>query len=368
MHIADLHLGAPCKSLGDMSEVRRNARDSAFIRLIEIAIKEADLLVIAGDLFDSHKPDEALVASVRGALLKLKSAGKLAILVPGNHDEITYSDSVYSKPGWEGCCLLVKSPSPQIVFEGDVSGERIAVCSCAYTGGITSPDMLRNLPKAPGGAIGIVALHATLDMNIPAKDQDRAMNISSSDIAAAGYKYAALGHIHQGSIESSGGCVFAYPGIIEPSGFGDPQPKGYVMAEIIGGSCRADWAPFAATEAFRAVELDVTDLAPEQVVEKVKSAAGNANYVLAKLSGTVPVSFCAGEVREMLAPNFKYVAVESKAVGLDMASLESSADEHSVRGLFIKNMIALIKAESGSEKLLLEKALWKGLEALRKEA
>jgi exonuclease SbcD len=67
MHIADLHLGAPCKSLGDMSESRRIARDSVFIRLIEVAIKEADMLIISGDLFDSHKPDEGLVASVRGA-------------------------------------------------------------------------------------------------------------------------------------------------------------------------------------------------------------------------------------------------------------------------------------------------------------
>ncbi len=259
-------------------------------------------------------------------------------------------------------------PKPEIVFEGDVLGEHIAICSCAYTGGITTPAMLRNLPKAPDGATGIVALHATLDMNIPAKDQDRAMNISSADIASAGYKYAALGHIHLGSIESSGGCVFAYPGIIEPSGFGDPQSKGYVMVEIIGGACRAEWAPFDVSEAFKAVELDVTGLAPEQVVEKVKSAAGSADYLQAKLSGTVSAGFSANEVRAMLAPNYKYVAVESKAIGLDLDGLESSADEHSVRGLFIKNMIALIKSESGTEKLLLEKALWKGLEALRKEA
>src|SRR5690554_6906956 len=95
LHLADLHLGwnPPWE---DIASRRREERDRRLFSAVSWALKhQIDLVVIAGDLFETHRPDESLVASVRNDLKRLVDAGVSVVTVPGNHDEISYHDSVY---------------------------------------------------------------------------------------------------------------------------------------------------------------------------------------------------------------------------------------------------------------------------------
>ena len=93
LHLADLHIGASFPSMGERGEERGRDFLSAFLRAVEYAAanpKPVDLVAIAGDLFDSHDPDEGLVFQVEAALDRLDKAALPVLLVPGTHDSPSY--------------------------------------------------------------------------------------------------------------------------------------------------------------------------------------------------------------------------------------------------------------------------------------
>ena len=366
MHIADLHLGAPMRYLGEAAATRRRERDAGFLKLIDIALKKADLLIISGDLFDMHDPDQALAGMVRSQLKRLRSGGVETVLVPGNHDEITYTASTYKDDEWDSCCTIVRCPRPEAVLEKEVAGERVFVCSCAYTGGMTTASDLRELPRVPEGAFGIIALHATVDMDLPGSNEDRAMKASSKDMERAGYSYAALGHIHKGRVWAQGGLTLAYPGIIDPYEFGDGAKGEALLVEVSDGKVSIGSIPVDGLERYADLEFPVTDLSPEKAAEGILAKAAGAKYLKARLTGSVPSAFSAGKVYEALAPHFGFLSIEDDALRLDPEELSNMARENSARGIFVARMLKLMEKAGDDEKGVLDAALKKGLEALRK--
>ena len=100
LHLADLHVGASFPSMGDRSEERSRDFLSALLRAVEYAVsdpKPVDLVAIAGDLFDTHDPDEGLVYQVEAALEQLDRAGLPTLIVPGTHDAPSYRRSIYRR-------------------------------------------------------------------------------------------------------------------------------------------------------------------------------------------------------------------------------------------------------------------------------
>ena len=82
LHLADLHLGASFPSLGERGEERARDFLSAFLRAVEYAAGEArpvEFVVIAGDLFDTHDPEEGLVAQVEAAFERLSAVIGVAL-------------------------------------------------------------------------------------------------------------------------------------------------------------------------------------------------------------------------------------------------------------------------------------------------
>ncbi len=81
LHLADLHLGwSPDDrtSLLIKSESGRQERDSVFETAVNWAIDPEngiDFVIIAGDLFETHTPDPALVEYVLSLLRRLEGAG-----------------------------------------------------------------------------------------------------------------------------------------------------------------------------------------------------------------------------------------------------------------------------------------------------
>lgn len=368
MHIADLHLGAPCYSFGRWADDRKSARDLLFGKLIDAACSDADMLIISGDLFDRHDPEATIVSQVKAGLRRFASGGGITILVPGNHDEITYPKSVYRREAWEGICTLVASPRPAIVFSAPVKGEHVTVMSCAYTGGVTKKQDMEALPAVPEGSFGIAALHASLNAAPPGKDMDRAMIVKSSAISAAGYKYAALGHFHKKAHIVEGGALFVYPGIIEAAGYSDEPVSSWVLVEICGGRAEARWIPLPGSEGFRRVKLNISGSSPADAAKAILEAAGDSMYVDAELSGTVSESFQLEEVLAELEASGKRARIKADELGADDQELSVTAGEMSIRGLFVKELLAEMEGAPPQRRKVLEMAVRLGLDALRRNA
>ena len=116
LHLADLHLGWQPEFLGEKKDERARERDSLLARAADFALdakNDINAVLIAGDLFETHRPPRPLVEMAIAQLQRLQRGGLFILTVPGNHDEITYHDSVYRAEGhrWPGSGLrLWKRP------------------------------------------------------------------------------------------------------------------------------------------------------------------------------------------------------------------------------------------------------------------
>ena len=165
LHLADLHLGWSPQDNDfpkDKCRLRQEERNSVLTQAVDFAKDPQngiDLVIIAGDLFETHTPEPALIEHVLSKLRQLDNAGIPVITVPGNHDEITYHNSVYRQYGtgrtWPG--VLVQTPMPELVFRHEIKGVPVFIYSLAYTGGLTKVNELNEFPRLdePGLHIGV---------------------------------------------------------------------------------------------------------------------------------------------------------------------------------------------------------------------
>ena len=136
LHLADLHLGWEPRFLGERAAGWQQERDSILAAVVDYALAPGSgigLVLIVGDLFDCHNPSQALVNEVMLQLKRLVDQGLQVVTVPGNHDEISYPDSVYRQQAntWPG--ILVRNPHPAHVATFNVNGETCHLYSLAYT-------------------------------------------------------------------------------------------------------------------------------------------------------------------------------------------------------------------------------------------
>lgn len=97
LHVADVHLGAPLRVLGDRGAEQREQIRRTFARCVDLALEQGcQVVLIAGDLFDCPHPPRALVEFAGEQLRRLLAAGIRVFATWGNHDGGT--DSVWVHP------------------------------------------------------------------------------------------------------------------------------------------------------------------------------------------------------------------------------------------------------------------------------
>jgi DNA repair exonuclease SbcCD nuclease subunit len=91
VHTADNHLGYEQYGVKE----RFNDFARAFLAVVDDAIaRQADLFVIAGDLFNKRAIDALTLIQAQSALERLRDAGIPAVAIEGNHDRSYYRDGV----------------------------------------------------------------------------------------------------------------------------------------------------------------------------------------------------------------------------------------------------------------------------------
>ncbi len=97
LHTADLHLGRSFSSWGDqIAQIHRQDLLHTLEQMGRVAVdRSVSLVLIAGDLFDTHNPDSTFVTTVRGWLGNLMQQRIQVAIIPGNHDSYWYERSVY---------------------------------------------------------------------------------------------------------------------------------------------------------------------------------------------------------------------------------------------------------------------------------
>jgi len=216
VHTSDVHLESDTFGSGVSGDRMRQRLRRAFSAVIELAnARHAELLLIAGDLFDSSRvPDEALTF----ALDTIAAARMPVAMIPGNHDAHD-ERSIYAALRAEELpsnLHLFLEPEGRVVDFPELSarvwGRALVAHSPAYR-------PLSGLPPAEHGVWNIALAHGLLvdDGN----DGERSSPISPQEIEASGYDYLALGHVHVFSDVSCGSTTAFYCGTPGPLYEGD---------------------------------------------------------------------------------------------------------------------------------------------------
>src|SRR6476646_11047072 len=87
IHTADVHLGARHDDLGEQAATQRERQFAAFRETVDLAIAEkVDVMLIAGDLFDSNVQPRRSVERVAAELKRMADAKIRPVIIPGTHD------------------------------------------------------------------------------------------------------------------------------------------------------------------------------------------------------------------------------------------------------------------------------------------
>ena len=200
LHTADVHLGARHADLGEAAIAQRERQFAAFVRTIDVALAElVDVVLIAGDLFDSNVQPRRSVERVAAELRRLVERRIRTVITPGTHD-------VYDRASVYRAYDLPSMAAPRdagmvVVLTPEQPSTFIATCDVSIVG---RPFPTKRAPFGPlrdaGMADGLPGrwkvglFHAAVA--IPGRTDGDDVVITTQEIAASGLDYVALGHWH----------------------------------------------------------------------------------------------------------------------------------------------------------------------------
>lgn len=292
LHTADLHLDSPLASLAMRDPVLRDrvgaATRKALERIVSFCLSnDVSALLIAGDLFDRAERSMKTAAFVAAQMERLAAAGVRVFYVKGNHDAENPSAGE------------IRLPANVHVFgprggKEQIAGTDIWIHGVSF-GGKTAPDSLLPLFGAPvPGAVNIAMLHTSLS---GAAGHDPYAPCTVAELAAAGFDYWALGHVHKRQVHSQSPWI-VMPGTPQGRDIGEDGPKSATLIEIgESGAIAISEVPTAAVE-FRRIEVDVTGCEDETALERLfarrmaeEAAATGCELAVLRITATGDSSF-----------------------------------------------------------------------------
>jgi len=365
LHFADCHLGTVPAWLGPLAEQRADDFRRTFARVVDIACdtdSAIDLVVIAGDLFEQHAPDERTVAAARREFERLAARHLPVILVPGNHDGISYSDSVYRRERFPGV-TLVTNPQVEQVAQFAVRDETVHVYSVAQDLS-RGAEPIEQLQRTGERGIHVAVLHATVWENPAWRLTADDFPVRPEVIAQSGMHYVALGHNHTYREFRDGGVLAVYPGSTEGRDFGECGPRFAVIAEVGEHGTHVERRE-CHTRELREVVLDLGATpggSDAEIADRLLEQRDTAMLVRVRLTGPAEFVPDTDAIRARLEGAFFYVEVRDETRLIDGALVESLRKERTMRGLFVQKMLERAASTEGAEREAAELGLKCGLD------
>jgi exonuclease SbcD len=351
LHTADVHLGARHADLGEQASAQRERQFAAFRATVDLAIEtKVDLVLVAGDLFDSNVQPRRSVERVAAELKRLAGAKIRTVIVPGTHDVYDRS-SIYR--AYDLAELAGVGPDDDFVtvLSPDRSEVHLEACDVVVHGPCFPTKRAPHSPLRDLTVAGddratwhIGLLHAALA--IPGRTDGDDVVVTPDEIAATGLDYLALGHWHSAQQGKAGPVTWAYAGAPEPVAL-DQDRAGKVLQvtlEEAGTSrqVRVEERTVGRTR-FERLEIDAATLATQPALVEQLQARADPDLVLdVRLTGVRPdeLDLDVDEVEAQLRPSFLKVRVRDASVPALTEGALPSPD--TVAGAFIRDVEARI--------------------------
>lgn len=196
-------------------------------RLARTAIvAEVDLVVIAGDIVDRDGFDAAAATVLRESLCALDEAGIRVMSIDGNHDAADgpHRRLLESTLSVARSARHLAGSHPETVVFDDLG---LAVHGRGVPSARTMDDISAAFPRPVPGLTNIGMLHTSLDGTRPGKP---CAPVAPDALAAHGYDYWALGHVHQCEVVRADPWI-VYSGNPQGRGSHEHGPKGATIVE-----------------------------------------------------------------------------------------------------------------------------------------
>jgi exonuclease SbcD len=282
LHTADVHIGAPFEFLGTRGGDQRSAVRETFAHVARMARDgEFDILLIAGDLFDTAYAIGERDLSFAAGVLGEASKGCAVVILPGSHD--------YWAPGTvfereksrleAGGGVYVLSPGCATIVLPEFSA---AVHGNALTAPTGAASPLSNLIPSRDARWNIAVAHGSVE-GASAAVQPLDHPISRSDLEA-GFDYYALGHWHSYNVIRGGGAPVVYAGSPELIAR-DQRGAGSVVSVTLTEEGTAVRQVRVGRRRIEALSVDCTGLAAtEELVGRIKAKAPENDDLVIELS------------------------------------------------------------------------------------
>ena len=349
LHTADVHLGARHTDLGERAAVLRERQFTAFRATIDLAVVEAvDLVLIAGDLFDSNTQPRRSVERVAAELARLAKASIRTVIIPGTHD-VYDGASIYRS--YDLAAMARTSAEWVVVLTPEQPNVWLPSLDAVVHGRVFNT---KRGPKSPLDGfdarsdrratwrIGMV--HGALA--IPGKTDGDEVVFSEDEIARTGLDYLALGHWHSAIEGRAGNVTYAYSGAPEPVAI-DQDGAGQVLIVTLddrGGRHQVSIEPKRVGQTrSEKLDLDVSGIPSQPALIDTIGRHADSNLVLdVRLTGFLPdtLDVDLDEVERALAPGFLRFRIRDASIPAMPEGVAPPPD--TVIGAFVRNVEARI--------------------------
>jgi DNA repair exonuclease SbcCD nuclease subunit len=323
LHTADVHLGARHADLGEQAAAQRERQFAAFKTTIDLAIAEkVDLVLVAGDLFDSNVQPRRSVERVAAELRRLVDARIRTVLIPGTHDCYDRASiyRTYDLPALAGAVgsdlLTILTPDhPSVALKA----LDVVVHGKVFPTKRAPHSPLRDLVvgQEPGAAWHIGMVHGSVA--IPGQTEGDEVVVTTDEIGATGLDYLALGHWHSTTRGRAGATVYAYSGAPEPVALNQDRAGKVLLVTLDerDGKKAIDVAERQVGRTrFERVELDAPGIASQPALIDLLAARADPDLVLdVRLIGVRPdqLDLHTEEVEAALASQFLKIRVRDRS-------------------------------------------------------
>ncbi len=289
LHTSDWHLG---RSFGPMS---LGADQEAFTDwFVDLARdQQADLVVIAGDLYDRAIAPTEAIALFRDTVRRLLDLGVIVAAITGNHDgagrvapydDLLDRSGLYLRGGYHGIGSVIRhefadgpldlvllpfldpQAAPDTHGHGDAPGEDAAADALARRRARTHESVLRAAVDLVAGALraprSLAVAHAFVTGGATSESERQLVVGGTGEVPVellAPFSYAALGHLHRP--QAVGADTIRYSGTPLAYSFSEEHEKSVAAVDLTpDGQATVELVPIGVGRRVRTLTGEMADL------------------------------------------------------------------------------------------------------------
>jgi DNA repair protein SbcD/Mre11 len=349
VHTSDIRLGASFVGLKLAGDKLRAGLKASLSRIVDYTLSEkADMLLIAGNLFDSHEVSKNLQDYAATQLRRLGSIP--VVILPGQKD--TPTDIAFWRT-WEG---MRPPTNVYVILDKKKAYLKFKDLNCSIFGLFSSNDGDLNLPA------GFTNLLQESKYNIAVASGSLAgmSSANRSGNLLSNFDYIALGGQPSFMDLSCPGFRAAFSGGPEQRDYNENQAGNLVEVEITDAkNLKVEKVPFGRF-VWKELELQAKEIANnDDLVRKINEHAGENVILRVKLSGLALFEAGLGPefVHKQISGGFLYLDIIDEMIVFPENVSEVKVSEKTILGQYLRLMAQKLNSADEGQKRHLEKSI-----------